>query len=993
MKTKKILSLLIVLALTFSFMTVTNVQAAHDEFAILKTLGIAADFSDNTTPITRYQLAEVALQLTGSSPEANGTPVYPDIPVKHKYFPVINAVTNKGLMGPTMDGSFAPDALASAMDGGRMLLAELGYGGFAKQADWTELQYVSKVKSLGLTSGVDTSEGLTYYAIGKMIINMLTLNTLEVSSVDTDGIKYTESSISYIESKYGYVLKTGVLQAAGSTSMSGYATLATNRVSIDGVKYSTTGSDYSQFVGYNVKYILSSKYSDAKVLHVEPYRGFEELVISAKDISSVALSGSNYVISYVDENEKEETVSFKNSARIVFNGQNVTDSSKTLKYLKPDIGKVTLVDTDSDYTYDIAHVESMIYYKAGAVSVKNISDQFTKNSLSLEDKDVYVYKNGVGADIASIESGSYVEIATGDVDFTTINGNEIVVPKLATSEKISINAINTTTLKGTVNGILPGKVSIDGTLYEYNAYFFDLISSGYVKSLALNDVAEVALNEAGEIIDIISTTSDYSVGDNSKLKYGYMLNMAGVSQISDQAVVKFVDIVELKEYTIVTSEDCKLNDKDFDYQELLAVDPTTTATALYYADGTTFKEQLIRYELNADGEICRLYLAVDHANPTIILPETSYNPATDGSHPFGKPSTYVNPDYDPEYIGYDNNNFSLDFMDMAWGHTKVANDLYEAVDGETIILKIPTDPAEKANLLNWQVYTQIKDNVGMVKAFGYSADMVARLELYDVSELYVPAVAINREPAKAASVDNKTFNESKRTGVVTSMVNVYDENANEIKTQVTLTIPTPAGLVKKVYTPTRNNLPMATGYTYMNADGSTVGGANLPGSNTDPNAAIPRVLWTDLKIGDIVQIEVNTAGEAYLFCIYARNDIVNNMSYFGNIACASGNITLRDGKFLFGYYTNVDVGYVTKAMGADGFLMNIEGPTGSVAGMQFIRKLNDTTGGGISSEGASMTYYAGTTRCEASYFEDIKVGDRVIVHHKMDHVVEVFVIK
>ena len=276
MKTKKILSLVVVLTLVLSFFAMGTVQAAEDEFAILRTLGINTDFSDDTTPITRYQLAEIALELTGIAPDADGEPAYPDVPVKHKLFPVINAVTKNGLMGGLMDGSFGADTYASIMDGGRVLLSELGYTSFAVQAGWTDAQYSSKVQSLGLTSGVDSSKGLTYNAIGRMMVNMLTTKVMEIVAVTSDGIQYAESDKTYAESKYGYVIKTGIFQANGSASIAGYSAVRMNEAVLDGAIYKTNALDYTRFVGYPVKVILTSEI-DGEIIHVENTQAMKNL--------------------------------------------------------------------------------------------------------------------------------------------------------------------------------------------------------------------------------------------------------------------------------------------------------------------------------------------------------------------------------------------------------------------------------------------------------------------------------------------------------------------------------------------------------------------------------------------------------------------------------------------------------------------------------------------------------------------------------------------
>ena len=529
MKTKKILSLLVVFTLVFSMLTLGNVQAADDEFAILRTLGINTDFSDDTTPITRYQLAQIALELTGKTADDEGEPAYPDIPAKHKYFPVVNAVTKEGLMGATADGSFGPDTNASIMDGGRILLAELGYTAFAVQAGWTDAQYSSKVQSLGLTSGVDSSKGLTYSAIGRMMINMLTTKTMEIVSVSSEGIQFAESDSTYVESKYGYVIKKGIFQANGSASIAGYAPVKQSQAVVDGAVYKTNGNDYSDYVGYNVKLILTSEI-DGEIIHVEKYSGSQELVLPAERIDSY----SNYVYIYRDENDRAETVSFKTNARVVFNGQNMGAYNEN--YFKPDHGTVTLIDTEGDDVYDVVNINSMAYYKVGGTTATTISDQWTGAKLNFDDKNAFVYSKGSPTELMSIEPGAYAEIAAGAVTFDEVNGNVIMTPDVANSDIIVVNAIETTTVTGEISTRTVDSVGIDGVMYQFNPYYYDLIKSDYVDAVALGSTATLVLNAKGQVIDIKDIVSAYANSEVPKT-YAYMTGIVEARGETGQAII------------------------------------------------------------------------------------------------------------------------------------------------------------------------------------------------------------------------------------------------------------------------------------------------------------------------------------------------------------------------------------------------------------------------------------------------------------------------
>ena len=92
----------------------------------------------------------------------------------------------------------------------------------------------------------------------------------------------------------------------------------------------------------------------------------------------------------------------------------------------------------------------------------------------------------------------------------------------------------------------------------------------------------------------------------------------------------------------------------------------------------TLRKQLVMYELNEEGEIRSLYTAKDYANTNLL---DSENRATE----------YENPTYNEEgYKGYDEENFSLDFVDKTLFRTGF-NHLYQFND-ETIAFIVPKDP-------------------------------------------------------------------------------------------------------------------------------------------------------------------------------------------------------------------------------------------------------------------------------------------------------------
>ena len=1021
MKIKKILSLLVVLTLVCSFMTITNVQAAEDEFGILTTLGINPDFGDDATPITRYQLANIAMDIAGLSLEPEGEPIYPDIPLKHKYFPLINAVTLNGLMGALADGSFSPNSNATAMDGGRVLLAVLGYTAFAVQAGWTDAQYNSKVQSLGLLSGVDSSEGLTAYVIKKMMVNMLTKNVMEIVSVDAEGIKFKESDLTYIEYKYGYKLKIGVLQANSYSSSAGHLPVTAKQAVIDGVLYKTDGRDYTDYVGYNVKFILTSEYDDGRIIHIEKYKGSEELVIDADKI----VEYNDYTYTYIDENGSTETVSFPTTARVIINDQNM--GTYDARHFKPDLGSVTLVDTDGDYNYDLVNISSKIYVKIGSTTTSGISNAWSGEAYDFGGKTSSFYNDGKNVELIKIEPNSYIELSAGAITHETVNGNVIIKPDISNSKIITVNVVNgTTTVTGRITTRRVDAIGIDGVLYEMNAYYYDLVKSDYVDAVALGATATLVLNSKGEIIDVVDVTSEYANSDVAK-NYGYMTAISAARGGTDQGVVRIIDLTTLEEERYVTDEECKINGKKFKYSEAIVYNNSNTC--FYLPDGN-FKHQLIRYALNEEGEISELYLAVDRAHEKLtkhIMPltHTDILPENTIDYYVGTSPEFIdNPDYDSKYDGYDNNNFTLDKNGYLAART-VIDGLY-TLDKTTIQIVIPVDKAIDGSgvalgnneLAHYDAYTNVQDPRYWQVCYGddFNASdnslimqtITAKsswnyLALYDVSEDYVPAVAIKYVknlpvvgdlPIEGPAID-AAYSTGSRFWYVTDINTIYDEISQQEKHEVTAVAADSyrkEGLItQKFITATKlkesslYHARIVSGYDYETDMATYVDGSTT--DLCDDKQTRTAKTWEEIKKGDMIEVRLNTAGEVNSFRIVCDGDIIKDAD---NLKC--GNVYRHSWTDEMGYVA-VNLGYCLKSYGKDGALLNLGGLNGPTSGLRMIGSFDYKPGGANSIKGSAMIIHTKSGQCEPAKLDDIEIGDYVLYRRNVGVVVEVFIIR
>ena len=675
-------------------------------------------------------------------------------------------------------------------------------------------------------------------------------------------------------------------------------------------------------------------------------------VIEAEDI----VNYSHYSLTYVDAEEKQDVVNFSSSTRVIINGQNMT--TYDARYFTPDHGKITFTDTDGDEVFDVVSIDTYVYYKIGGASMDKLSDQWSLDVINVADYEkVYSYNDGIGAELMSFEQGAYAEIAAGAVTYATVSGNEIMKPDFANSEIMTINVIPTTTVSGTITGKRADTLMIEGVGYELNAYYKDLVASGYVKSVAIGSTIDAVVNEKGQIIDILNIITDYTEISES-LTYGYMVSMKTDRKSgNDGAVVRLVDFYNLEELNLKTSADCRINGKKFKFSEVEAVDPTTTSASIFWPDGS-FKDQLIKYSLNRDGEINNIYLFKDNANQFLM---TGY---------IGFSSTLRNPDYDPAYLGYNTSEFTIDRAgnDMVADNLYLEN-LYSVKQNHTIQLKIPADPTI---LTQWTVKLNARNSSGSTETFFkpfYSSTNRNNFEVYDVSEDYSIGVLIERgSGGSGLGMESGSFSDETRSIVVSAVEDIYDEISGEERRQVTGYQTTPSGIKKVSYIAVRNDLTSTIHYN------NHIAGGTYPG-----------MLWTDIEPGDIIRIRKNSAGEVGGFGLFIDKDYfsdLDNIDYGLATSCPSHK-----------NYCTYYFGYVTAVYGeVEGAMMNIEGPTGGFSGLFKVGQPKPKAGGN-QQPGAGMIWDLSAKTATFATCADLKVGDVIIVHKGGGDILEFFAIR
>lgn len=719
MKKFKILS--VVLAFLLVLTVMPTALATNEDFPIFEAIGLNVALEEGK-PITRYDLAKIAISLGGLSIVETSKAVYVDVPEKHWAFPEVNTVTYYGYMDGLSDGTFGVDSKATAADAAQILMNLLGYGNFAKQGNWGVAEYYIKARSIGLLDGIEVAaDEFDVYDLKTMIVNMLDKNIVLIKSVGTDGIKYEiDERTTYLTSRYGYYFKEGILQAAGKSATNLSSSVGSGKIKVSGVTYSAKGKDYSNYIGSEVRIIVDKNEANAKVLFLEQVKdtNSEELVISSRNI----LGFSGTTLRYMNDELKAETAEISLSNQMFVNGQK---TSFDPKFMNPLSGGLKLVDTNGDKLYDLIFVTYEIYYEvSGAFEDDYIADALTDKRLELDGKEIYLYENGISTGIDSIKNEMIVSVMPGAISFSVEgipSANNSTLTKAAV--EVSVKKVS-----GVVNAKGAESCVINGVEYEYSKYYRMLMNNSLSIAPELNKYVVAYLNSDNCIV--YAKLDVDAIIENQAFKYAYALKMFGKSEISDEVCIKaFTQDAEM--LLLETANGYKINGA-----RATAADVFSNTTL--FPSGT-FKCQLITYELNDEGKVVNIGVAKDNTS--------------------AKEADLIN--------------FSKDLEVSVDKFRNTVDHLY-SFNSSTIYFEIPANLSEEKNF-------KVK-----ATATPYTNDQACKPILYDLNEKYEAAVVVQvYEKGEGGKKDLK-FNHfyGIQPFVIESKMTVLDDEG-ELRTQYT----------------------------------------------------------------------------------------------------------------------------------------------------------------------------------------------------------------
>ena len=611
---KRILALCIVMTLILSLfvyqpaIAVEQESNSFDAEVFMNNLGISV-VDDKDAFITRGDFAVLLLQSLEID-ELSGEAYFTDVSGKQGEY--VNTAAQMGIVSKNAERLYYPERIISAAEAATMILRLLGYTEIMDDKTYPSA-YMSWASKLRILDRVYGREQLTGSDATHIIYNMLNSKYVTaIISKDPKKTKYTTSDVTYMEAVLKVYKKSGIVESICAMALNDSTAVSNTEIKISGNTY--MNPCYSEaknylYMGKRVNYYVKEDEEGTKVIYM--YSNQKTLSVSASKVSDVKgfdmADAANYkrnpVLKYYNDSKKNVEVKIDSRADIFVNG--VASVSVSNEDFTPETGMIYFIDTDNNGVYDVIFIEKYTYYYVSEFDPSNgvIIDYYEKESIKLQEvKEEYIefVSNNKVADSNIVAKGVVLEVMCSyDADGKIDYGKLIRI------------GLSNGKITGKIEALGEDVVCINGQEYRY------------ISSLAAK-IREEFPREGTWFLgrDNLIVACDNFSGKEA-LNYGWLVDVQGYGGISKK--VNFKVFTTRGEMLVFDAADniayTGLYNGEFVYGKRLKTDQIMRVIT---------PKELIKYDLDADGKLCLIQRAVDKSS-------------------------------DPEYIGFDEDYFTLDY--------------------------------------------------------------------------------------------------------------------------------------------------------------------------------------------------------------------------------------------------------------------------------------------------------------------------------------------
>lgn len=637
----------------------------------------------------------------------------------------IDGAYRMGIVDETDGTSFRPNDPVTGFEAVKWAVKALGYASVMKDTS-NEYAFYKMGMQLGITKGLESylNTALTRSAGAKLIFNMMNVEFCSVLTT-SDGLFISPIKEGATLMNDVYKLKSikGVVRSYNGLSIDSGINAAEGKIFIDNESYANGTKNLEYLLGCEV----TAYYDEDSTILAMIEEDNEILTINAEDIERFDTELCRYEYS-VDNRVKNVKIS--EDAYVMYNGKNIVDLNEEL--MNPKIGCIRLVDNDRDGKYNIISVTSIENYYVGIINRTSYTIyDCNGKSIVLDEKEadiVQIYdEKGNLTNFDGIQIGQILSVEESYGDTDKIIKAHICTEKITgmiSSQRIEDESYYVT-VKDVEYRIDMDSVKSDDVIgKELAGINVTLLLDSY------NNAAWVIVTDAEMYAYLIKGSYDE---DNEKVTMKVML--------VDSGIIETYDVAE----KIKVNSTSNVKPKDI-----------LGSSLLFYTEysGNKAKQQLIKLRFNANGEITTILTAQDN---------TELNPST--------------------YIGYDIDNFSLDYRGekARYGYTDNFGDKY-TLTAKTKIIRVPECNPEK------DIYYTDDDYFKAITKSTFKENTSYNVAVYDVIKSREASVVIYYNTSTIGGRVGYTYNKcilAAKTGYminkdeeIVKYVEYYDDNGN-----------------------------------------------------------------------------------------------------------------------------------------------------------------------------------------------------------------------
>jgi len=404
------------------------VPMTSQEFSALKGMNLLTDTlvnaSANST-VTRAEFLGALFKITGYSEIITMEEPFVDVDSATPHYDAVSFFYNTGVIKGTSSTTFSPYNTISCRQAVTVLINFLGYRTTSRVKSNSESEYLETAYKYGLLKGVKADSfdrPLTAETAVVLLYNCATADLVEVSSYNGNGEAtiHIDKDSCILTDYHSIYYGRGII----GVSVNGELQLE-EKISIDGKVYFTGGKDFSEYLGYKVKFFYKADGSDRTLLWVNPEAVNSVLTIDSEDLLINDREYNYDKIIYKGKGEKRTEARVNSYADIVYNY--ALCNNATLDMIKPKVGNITLVDNNNDAIYDtvvIREYQNLFVYGT-SLDENFIADRYG-NPVDLDDyKFVKIIKNGEEIQIGNINNNCVVSyLASPDKKYLYLYVND-----------------------------------------------------------------------------------------------------------------------------------------------------------------------------------------------------------------------------------------------------------------------------------------------------------------------------------------------------------------------------------------------------------------------------------------------------------------------------------------------------------------------------------------------------------------------------------------